>query len=1079
MDTEQQVRLHFLDEAEDCIDSIETVVLGLSTAIAQPQELDQALRAAHSVKGGAAMMRFTSLSQVAHRMEDFLKILRVRYQSTLIDTAVETLLLQGVDCLRQVNDLHRQDQTVDDAWLDIHVHPLFAELRHHLGDLKPEDEDALLFANEAIDPALFLFENGVEASLDNLESQLSHLQGEALRQEVTAVAEELAEFGRMANLESFVALCASVQEQLQTSTPEQLTTLAQEAAATWRRSHALVQLGRSHDIPSSLATADQPLQELGTEFIEASEDISHLDLVDLAGISTVTNLVTDIVPEWDQLELAQLDLNHLDTVSLDSLDTADFDATDFDAVSIDSLDPSTLDDVALNFDAIAIDMELEAAFAIADLTSLPDSFLKQTAEVLPEHPVVAIPESSAMVTDVVNSQQAMGVSNRQVTREDAKSHAALGRTVRVPVQQLQKTNTLLGELILERNAINLRLEQLRTFSALFTERMRRLEESNTQLRKWYDCASMEGIISVPNQSLTSLSGTVGTGTAPSLSARAQSAAGEFDALEMDRYTDLHLISQEQIETIVQLQEVRADFELELREISQAVRDLNQTTRVLQSSFVRTQMVPFADVVKRFPRVVRDLAVQFGKQVNLKIAGEATLIDRSILDVLADPLNHLLRNAFDHGIESPADRIAAGKPAEGTITLQAAHRGGHTVITIRDDGQGIAQDKICDRLRKMGLPEAEIEAMSPTELYNWIFEPGFSTAGQVTELSGRGVGMDIVRTNLREVRGDIQIDTQPGVGTTFTLRVPFALSILRVMLLERAGMVMAVPADSINEVVRFDPEQVSTLKGVDYLNWQGKSVPLVRLEQGLAFQRSCKRFEMPGTPKINQTTVLIVGEGEHIRGIYIDRFWGEQEVTIKAIASPIPLPPGFGQSTILGDGRVVPLVDPLTLAESVRETSLAQSSQAQAGMQSTGLPIQSSVAQTKTILVVDDSINVRQYLALILEKAGYQVEQAKDGQDAVDKLLDGLSVQAVICDIEMPRLDGYGVLNSLRGQALFQQLPIVMLTSRSSDKHRKLAMNLGASAYFSKPFTEQELLQKIEDLIQQLSLGQTSKANSWR
>ncbi len=521
---------------------------------------------------------------------------------------------------------------------------------------------------------------------------------------------------------------------------------------------------------------------------------------------------------------------------------------------------------------------------------------------------------------------------------------------------------------------------------------------------------------------------------------------------MDRYSDLHLISQDQIETIVQLQEVTSDIDLGLQKMTQAVQDFNQTTRSLQKNVTTTQMQPFSELVKPFPRLVRDLNLQSGKQVNLKIEGETTLIDRTMLETLNAPLMHLLRNAFAHGIEDAISRMKAGKPLEGTITLQAVNRGTETIITVKDDGQGIDIDKICQRLREMGSSDQEIRQMSTEEILDYIFQPGFSTSEEVTELSGRGVGMDVVRTSLQDIRGDIRVQTEPGKGTTFILKVPFTLSILRVMLIERSGLIFAVPANSVREVF---PLVVEGVDDLEEITWQEETIPLLHPEKSLHFNRPHKPFEMSGYPIINKPTALIVGNDNSFGAIHIDRVWSEPEVTIRPIDSPLPLPMGMISSMMLGDGRVVPLVDPLKLLEDCLDKGskpINPSSQP------------STEDRIKTILVVDDSINVRRYLTLTLEKAGYQVEQAKDGQDAVDKLVSGLAVDGVICDIEMPRLDGYGVLEELKTNPAFQSLPIAMLTSRSNDKHRKLAMNLGAAAYFSKPYKEQELLQTLYTIL---------------
>ncbi len=987
MDTEEQFRINFLDEAEDYFDRIESILLELSSTEADPQQLDLALRAAHSIKGGAAMMGLAPLSQVAHRLEDFFKILRVRYHSTQISTEIQTLLLQGADNLRQISELHRQGATIEPTWINTYVDPIFEQLGQYLGELQIEDENALLSAEEDADPALLVFEEGVETILDRFEEQTSQLSSSELSLELAMAAEELTAFGHMANLEAFIELCQSIKQQAEISSPEDIEFLASRALSIWRRSHALVLRGRIEKLPSQL---DGVLAE------NVGEDAPLLDALDALDLSEV------------QAEFA----------NFDGIEAEEF-APSQEAESKQYLD--LMEEITLETEDLA---DLQAAFAPEEPTKI--SLQKPNRD-------VALPQKQEQ----------------------------LGKTVRVPVEQLEQFNNLFGKLILERNTINLRLEQLQNFARLMRERMQSLEQSNTQLRSWYDRASLEGILPVENQStLTSEVSVVGGFNALSKSRKTNE---HFDALEMDRYTDLHLISQEQIETIVQLDEVTKDIELGLREINNAIGDFNQTTKALQENVSRTQMLPFDRVVKRFPRVVRDLSIQFGKQVNLKISGKTTLIDRSVLETLKAPLNHLLRNAFDHGIEDSETRVAAGKSPQGTISLQAVNRGTQTIVSIRDDGGGIDLDKIRDRIRRKGVPQQQIERMSEAEILNFIFEPGFSTVERVTELSGRGVGMDVVRTNLRDIRGDITVETQLGRGTTFILSIPFTLSILRVMLLERAGITFAVSVDSVRELLRLQPDRQSSVEDFNKLTWNNKTIPAIRLEETFRFNRPRKSIEMLNNPILEVPMALIVGEERTLGGIYIDRFWGEQEVTVRPIESPLPLPAGFISSIILGNGLVIPLVDPLQLLEESlkrdRDRDLSKTT-----LTSKDILLSPPLLEHKTILVVDDSINIRRYLALTLEKAGYQVEQAKDGQEAVDKLFGGLCVQAVICDIEMPRLDGYGVLEEVKAKSEFENLPIVMLTSRSNEKHRKLAANLGASAYLSKPYNEQHLLHTLAELI---------------
>ncbi|PHK21128.1 histidine kinase, partial [Nostoc linckia z13] len=604
---------------------------------------------------------------------------------------------------------------------------------------------------------------------------------------------------------------------------------------------------------------------------------------------------------------------------------------------------------------------------------------------------------------------------------------------------------------------NAQLERLRKLVRNLNQRVQILDRENQELRTAYAKFSTQFAV-------------VGGGQLP---VENGNHVPETESLGMDRHNDLSLRSQEVMETIVQLQEVTTDVQLSVDDTDQIARKLNKTSKQLQTKLNHIRMRPLSDLVDRFPRAIRDLNVEYGKNVQLKIEGGNTLIERSILEALNEPLMHLLRNAFDHGIEDAATRRLLGKPEQGLIEIKATHHSNRTLISIRDDGWGISLEKIRTRALAMGLDASLITNASDDELLSLIFEPGFSTSDQVTTLSGRGVGMDVVRNNLKLIRGDIKVDTEPGVGTTFTLSVPFTLSVGRVLLVEINKMLLAFPTDVISEISLLQNERVFQMAGSEVLNWQGTMLPLIRLSRYLQF--NCLRYdsaELETPAAINVNSVLVVKGNNQTVAIQIDRCWGEQEVAIRQIEGNIPLPQGFSNCTILGDGRVVPLVNINELLYWIASNQRTpRGTQLPSARLKTPFLIfdeeKISAASTKfkgTILIVDDSINVRRFLALTLEKGGYQVEQAKDGQDALEKLQNGLRVEAVICDIEMPRLDGYGFLGKVNSDIETKNIPVAMLTSRSSNKHRQLAMQLGARAYFSKPYNEQELLQTLEEII---------------
>ena len=914
----------------------------------------------------------------------------------------------------------------------------------------------------------------MEECLESFKAQISSgLDSSQLKAELEIQTEQLAEFGLMSQIDPFVQLCQSVQQQIVVTPLDEIADLAQQALKLWERSHALVLVGRIDKLPTRLnVAAESPPSPAETA---SPPDIDQF--FDSADLEELHNLTTQDFPS-ESLDFLETDFT-LEELTPNAQELLDLNS------AVSELDTATPEDVevpgenapemALDIDQFAPDAEelsdLDAAFAELE-TATPedvevpgenapemaldiDQFIPDAEELSDLDAAFAQIDKQSEITNTSTVEQ----SRPQVspTSLSAKPKAEQRKMVRVPADQLQRLNDLSSRLILERNAALLRFNQLQDFVTLTRERMHRLEQSSSQLRKLYDWASLEGMLPTAQP--------VSTTTNSSWSAISNPEVEEkFDALEMDRYTNLHLLSQSQMETIVQLQEVTTDIDFGVQEMGQVIRNLSYTSRELQQSVTRSQMRPFAELVGRFPRLIRDLSASHNKEVNLVIEGKTTQIDRQAMEYLSDPLTHLLRNAFDHGLEDSVTRQAAGKPAAGTIVLKATQQGNQSIITISDDGGGINTQKIRDRLLKMGLSTTEVSQISDTEVLDAIFEPGFSTADQVTELSGRGVGMDVVRSNLQQIRGDIQVETKLGQGTTFTISVPLSLMVLRVIVVESGDLVFAIPVHSIKEIIEYDAAKVTGNDQQEFFPWNEDSVHLIRPQQHLKYQRPSKSFEMPGTPKINHPTVLIFEEASQFKGIYLEKYWNEQEVAIRIVKTAIPLFPGFVGSTVLGDGRVIPLIEPNAFYRgSIKQR--ASFSTATQPMSVDNLPSTTfSQSNTPTVLIVDDSVHVRRYLAGFLERNGYLVEEAKDGQDAVDKLQGGLLVKAVICDVEMPRLDGYGVLSEIKSEEKFEHLPIAMLTSRSNDKHRNLAMKLGAAAYFSKPFNEQEMLQTLETLI---------------
>ncbi len=1033
-DKELEIQMQFLEEATDYLNTLEEVLLEINaTNRIELDKINAALRAAHSIKGGAGMMGFRALSDLAHRLEDSFKVLRTRKNSLEIDTQLQSLLLSGVDWLRQIVELLSEGNVVEDDWLATFCYPVFDELHDRLGDPTPEDASTILSADEGQDIIPLLFETEVEGCLQRLESVLADSQQPCLREEVAIMAAELGGLGEMLQLPAFSQLCESIAHHVAaTVTDSEVEQIAQLALQAWRRSQALVLTNQRDSLPTTIEVETISLPSYAQmDLISTEEAIAEFLASD--GVESQEEAIAEFLAS-SAVESHELESEILVTNVLETEDT---------------------EETWLNPEIIAA------------------SFESMEAEIVEESATLDEP------TSLVVSREFSPTDYKFVERKPeqitvGKDREVHENTVRVPSKQLEQINDLFGELIIQRNGLNLQMERLRKLVRNLGQRVQILDRENQELRTAYDKITTHGAVPSHSPSLTYPSNGNSDNSEFDDSDYSPQLERGFDALEMDRYNELSLLSQEVMETIVQVQEVTTDIQLSVDDTDQFARKLNKTSKHLQTKLTQIRMRPLSDLIDRFPRALRDMNVEYGKNVQLKIEGGNTLIERSILEALNDPLMHLLRNAFDHGIEDAATRRAAGKPEQALIEIKATHRSNRTIITMRDDGRGMELDKIRDRAASMGLDATLLAQASDEELLSLIFEPGFSTSDQVTTLSGRGVGMDVVRNNLKQIRGDVKVDTSPGVGTTITMSVPFTLSVARVLLVESNRMLLAFPTDVVLEIFLLQNEQVFPMAGSEVVNWQGNMLPLIRLGQHLEF--NCPRYNSPDletAPAINAANVLIIKGNNQPAAVQIDRCWGEQEVAIRQVEGNIPLPNGFSNCTILGDGRVVVLVNANELLywiatnQHTPKTNKLPSTKLKTAFLVPNddkpiLPLPHN--QKGTILIVDDSINVRRFLALTLEKGGYQVEQAKDGQDALEKLNSGLQVQAVICDIEMPRIDGYGFLGRVKSNNDMKDIPIAMLTSRSSDKHRQLALQLGARAYFSKPYNEQELLRTLEQII---------------
>jgi chemotaxis family two-component system sensor histidine kinase/response regulator PixL len=618
-------------------------------------------------------------------------------------------------------------------------------------------------------------------------------------------------------------------------------------------------------------------------------------------------------------------------------------------------------------------------------------------------------------------------------------------TVRVELHRLEKLNNLIGELFIQETGSVLQIQQLQDRLQSLSQRFKNFEQFTKELHSHAHRSS--SVKPKPSQAPYSFTQ---TGFA--------APHADFDPLQMDSYSHLYTLAQAMSEEIAQLGETMLDTTLLCHQAQSTQQRRQQTVKQIRGGLLKTRMFPVGEILQRFPRMVRDLSAQYHKQVSVKLSGTNTLMDKAVLEKLLDPMVHLVRNAFDHGVDLPADRAAQNKPAEATIEIRAYHRGNQTYIEVRDDGKGIDVEAVRSKVVAKGLAtEAEARSMTRDRLYEYLFSPGFSTAAKVSELSGRGVGLDVVQEQVRNLKGSITLSSEPGRGTTFTLRLPLTLTIAKLLVFSIQSNLMAIPVESLVSIATAAPEQlVIEDEQQFYCSNQGR-IPVCSqaafLFPHLPSRGMGDRLPIP-LPLEDKVPLLLIAAGSKTIALQVDQILQEQELVIKPFGRAVKAPAHLYGCTILGDGSLVPVLDGLGLM---------------ASGETFAVPLQPilprvAVPQIPTILVVDDSLTVRQSMVFTLEKAGYRVLQARDGRDGMAQLHQEPEVKAVFCDVEMPRMNGFEFLSQCRQDFGSAAAPVIMLTSRGGDKHRQTAQELGASEYLTKPYLEQDLLKTLQGVL---------------
>jgi len=605
-------------------------------------------------------------------------------------------------------------------------------------------------------------------------------------------------------------------------------------------------------------------------------------------------------------------------------------------------------------------------------------------------------------------------------REEAKAHA----TMRVRADVLEKLVNEAGEVAITRTRIETEMHGLKAALGELTENVARLRRELREIE-----------IAAESQLASRMQAT-------------QVADGHFDPLEFDRFTRFQELTRMMAESVNDVSTVQQTLNKVADDTDAALAAQARLNRELQQDLMRIRMVPIASVVERLHRVVRQTSKELAKRANLDIRGANVELDRSALERMTAPLEHLLRNAITHGLESPDTRLAHGKAAMGEISLEVRQEGNEVTLVLADDGGGLDLERIRAKAVAHGLLQPG-EPRSDQQLAELIFTPGLSTAETVTELAGRGVGLDVVMSEVSGLGGRIELGSTPGQGARFTIRLPLTTAVIQAVLVKVGTRTYALPSVMVEQVQQIRQELLQRAKAAGAVEWTGRRYPLYHLAALLG-----EAVAGPPPEARRYTPVLLVRSGLEAIAIEVDDMLGNQEVVVKNIGPQLATVPGIAGATVLGTGEIVMILNPVPLAaRPASDYAVTTAPHVQAG----GVPIQ------PRIMVVDDSLTVRKITGRLLAREGYRVLTARDGVEALELLAETVP-DVMLVDVEMPRMDGFDLTRNVRADARLKAIPIIIITSRTADKHRNYASSLGVDVFLGKPYQEEELLRHIAAFV---------------
>jgi chemosensory pili system protein ChpA (sensor histidine kinase/response regulator) len=695
-----------------------------------------------------------------------------------------------------------------------------------------------------------------------------------------------------------------------------------------------------------------------------------------------------------------------------------------------------------------------------EMAAVVDPLLSRIAELAPEEFDEPVADTISPESDSEVAESAPTVS----TSRPSSRPLPQSKSVRISLERLDRMMNAVGELVINRTRMLGRLAELSKLVEVLNFSKSRLSGKVSDFQEKHEYSRLSsGLIpgSQPPQRDTF------RGHFAALAPVTSNELMEFSELEMDRYDDVNILSRSLTEISADVTEVLTQLEGFMGRVDSDIDDFTKLTHHLQDEITAARMIPVGNLYTRLSRTVRDAAKETGKGVELVLEGAETELDNNIIQHISDPLIHLARNAVAHGLEDAATRRDAGKPAKGRITIRAYHRGNHIFIEVEDDGRGIDNERVRQALIDSGALSPLVAAeLSERELREFLFRPGFSTASSTSELAGRGVGLDVVRSNVHALNGEIEVRSEPGKGACFTVKVPLTLIISQALFVRCGQSTFAFPLAVVEEIRRLRPADIEEVGGKLLTRVRDVVTEVIRLDLQLA---------LPALEPLNGYFHMVIARvgGKQV-GVVVEEVLGKDEIVIKSLGDYLRRVKLFPGTTIASDGSLILLIDLNRLASlGNADQHAAQVSSAAARVFAPGSEAVASgsipseavdpISNDRVVVVADDSISVRKFVGRMLAKAGYRVKLASDGLEA-SEIIAQTGCHLLITDLEMPRMNGYELMAHLRQDPATKRIPVLVVTSRAGAKHRDRAIKEGASGFLTKPVQEDQLLSAVEELF---------------